>query len=434
MAKKAKTTIRQTFIITYIVPGVIQLMALISGIVLSSLYIKTNDKAFLYSGIATVLTLSLVYIVVCVMTFFRLNSIYNDGLYKTTALMLRNLKNNVASDLQFPITNIKEIDELNKDLTEVNTIISNATMISANLDNAFIPLVFLSEEDRIVTLDSFKNELRSLIYSSQNYRNAIIEIFYDLTEDTLTEEESSRLIKVVKESFIGYKYYLFIPNENNTGYYMFLPRFDSFSHIRERLTAAMKRISLTKKTFDGLTTVNARFSVVAYPYSNINELFPDLIYAKRQGKVINIYLPNRLTALSESIIMQNSLNLNNMSRVLDKLSSLKVTARERDNSYKTIRETLQSLVTYLGIDYAGLILFDDVDNSYYSKISVNGDNIVLFKENTPVDKGLIDAFEKTKDEDNSFYFSSREHAGYILSRYLDRANINLLNMRYIVRQ
>ena len=43
----------------------------------------------------------------------------------------------------------------------------------------------------------------------------------------------------------------------------------------------------------GIETINARVVLVAYPYSDTSEMIHDLNYAKQEGKVINIYLPNR---------------------------------------------------------------------------------------------------------------------------------------------
>ena len=424
MKKKKEMTIRKSFILAYLIPALISVVLLVGMTIFLVLYNKLDNRIFLYVGIAYTLTLVAIYIVVALIAFRKTYKTYYHGLYRTTAVILRNLKNNVVGDDMYPETNIEEINELNKDLEEVNTIVSNSTMISADLENSYIPLVFISEENRLVTLDSFKNELRSLIYCSQNYRNAIIELFYDLNDDTLTKEEGTSLLKYVQQEFKEYKHYIFAPNENGSGFFMFLPRVESFSHIKERLLAVMKQSSVTKKTFDGLTTIPLRFSIVCYPYSNIDELFPDLLYAKRQGLPLYLYLPNRLNVLSESRILQNSLNMNNMSRILEKLNSLKVTLRERENSRNTIRETLLSLSAYLNIDYCGVIVYDDVNSSFNARIVVSQIKEALFKEGDSIDKGFINALDAVKDDDDSLYFSSRNHVGYELARYLDRINIS----------
>ena len=314
MAKsKKQITIRQSFLLSYFIPGAILLILLLGAMGLLIAYGKTQNRIVLIVSVSYVLVLSALYAGTAIFMYFKMKQIYYKGLYRTTSTLLRGFKNNIASDESYPKTNIVEINDLNKDLHDVNTIIGNSTMITADLENSYIPLVFISEEERIVTLDSFKSELRSLIYCSQNFRNVIVEIFYDLEEDTLTKEESKRLVSVISESLGDYQHFIFAPNNNGTGFYLYLPRTDSFSHIQERLISAMKNLSITKKTFDGLATINARFSIVCYPYSNIDELFPDLDFAKRQGKVLYLYLPNRLSALRDNRIVQNALNLNNLS-------------------------------------------------------------------------------------------------------------------------
>ena len=422
--KKKKYTIRQSLSLSYIIPGIILAVLLAGAVVLFTIYVKTTNRTFLISGITYVVVMLLIYTAVSLIVYRDIKKVYYNGLYKTTSSLLRGIKNNIPTDDKYPDKRIVEMENLNEGLREINTIISNSTMISNDLESAYIPLVFINDELRIVTLDSFKKELRSLIYCSQNYRNAIVEAFYDLDDDVLTKEETERLVQVMRNSFNDYQHFIFAPNDNGTGYYLFLPRMDSFSHIEERLMAAMKDLSITKKTFDGLTTINARFSVVCYPYSNINELFPDLLYAKRQGQVINIYLPNRLTALSENRVLQNSLNLNNMSRMLESLTDLKVATRERNSSYVVVKKTLESLVTYLDLDYAGVILYDFVNDGYYSKIHVHKGKTSLFKDGVSIDNDFINALDKTKDKDDSLYFSSRRHAGYILARYLDKINVS----------
>lgn len=398
------------------------LLTIVGCIVFSYLYTSRNDFIFVIIAIIYSSVLVVLYSITVIIAFFRLRYIYQDGLYKVTASLLRNLKNNVASDEVYPKSHIKEMEELNVDLKQVTTMISNATMISNDLSNAYIPLNFISEENRLVTLESFKSELRNLIYCSQNFRNVLVEAFYDLNEDTLNEEEEKRIVSTLKENLLDYPHILFVPNDNRTGFYIFLPHINSFSHIQERLLAAMKHISVTKKTFDGLMTINARFSIVCYPYSNIDELFPDLLYAKRQGQNINLYLPNRLTSLSENKIMQNSLNLNNMSRVLEKISNLNLTASHRGESKERIHETLQSLITYLDIDYSGVLVYDDINEKYVPFLSAQKGKELLFKEYESIDPLFIDAMNEVSDVDNSYYFSSRSHAGVALAKFLDKIN------------
>ena len=424
MKKRREFTIAQSFALSLIIPGAILATLLVSGGLLFTFASIKESKILLIIGLVVVSVLAIAYIVFSLLAFFILRKVYQDGLYKTTAALLRGLKSNVPTTENFPETTIKEINELRSELVEVNTMTSNSTMISYDLSSSYIPLNYISEEDSIVTLESFKAELRSLIYCSQNYRNAIVEVFYDLDDDEINQDESKRIVSILKDSFSDYSHILFIPNNNKTGFFMFLPKIDSLSNIRDRLESAMKHLSVSKKTFDGLATINARFSVVCYPYSNINELFPDLMYAKRQGLPLNIYLPNRLSALSESRILQNSLNLNHMSRVMEKLTDLKVTSKEKNKSMRTIQNTMEDLITYLDIDCAGIISFDDVNNVYESTLSVFRNNQNIFPVGSQIEREFVDTIDNAKDGDDSYYFSSRDHTPAPVAEYLDKIGVS----------
>ena len=424
MKKKNKqVTISQSFAISLIVPGAILVALLIESGILFSLAAYLDNNTLYLVGLIISIILLIAYVVTSIIFFYKLKKVYHDGLYKTTASLLKGLRGNIPSNENYPETNIIEINELRSELDEVNTMISNSTMISNDLSSAYIPLNYISEEESLVTLESFKGELRSLIYSSQNFRNMIVEVFYDLDDDVITQDEGKRIVAVLRDEFKEYPNILFAPNETKSGFYIFLPKIDSISHIRDTLMITMKHISVSKKTFDGLSTLNARFSAVCYPYSNINELFPDLMYAKRQGLPLFIYLPNRLSALSENRILQNSLNLNHMSRVLEKISNLKVTSKEKTKTLKTIKNTLQDVITYLDIDDAGVITFDDVNNVYKSVLVSSKNKEQTFPVGALIDSQFVEALDSVKDNDDSFYFSSRKHITFEVSKFVDRVGV-----------
>ncbi len=424
MSKKRKEiTIARSFALSFVIPGLILAVMLVSSMVLFALSSKFSSRELLIAGLAVVGNLTIAYAVTSIIFFRKLIKVYQDGLYKTTASLLRGLKQNIPTIENYPETMIKEMNELREELNDVNTITSNSTLISHDLSEAYIPLNYISEEEGLITLESFKTELRALIYSSQNYRNAIVEVFYDLDDDEITKEEGKRIVAVLRDNFINYDHILFVPNEDKTGFFMFLPKVDSLSNIRDRLEASMKNISVAKKTFDGVATISARFSVVCYPYSNINELFPDLKYAKRQGLALNIYLPSRLTALSENRVLQNSINLNHMSRVMEKLTDLKVTSKEKNKSIKTIERTMMDLITYLDIECAGIISFDDVNNVYESTLSLERDTTPVFPVGAMIEKRFINAIDAAKDPDDSYYFSTRKHTPYEVGNFLDKIGV-----------
>ena len=212
MKKRKEYTIAQSFALSLIVPGVILATLLVSGGLLFTLASQLENKVLLIVGIVVVGILAIAYILFSIIAFIKLRNTYQDGLYKTTAALLRGLKSNVPTTENFPETTIKEINELRSELAEVNTMTANSTMISNDLSSSYIPLNYISSEDNLVTLESFKAELRSLIYCSQNYRNAIVEAFYDLDDDEIinSKMEKNELkypIDIVKGSSKKYNEY-----------------------------------------------------------------------------------------------------------------------------------------------------------------------------------------------------------------------------------
>ena len=424
MAKKKKTyTINQTFIISILIPGSILLLNLFGALVFSSLYIAFGDHLYLYLIAGYVGFFLLMYILSGVIIVRKLRKSYIDGLYGNTSHVLKQIKNNRKDITRYPETRIKEINELNEDIDVIDAMFTNGTLISESYSEAIIPLQHVNNDPMVVTLDSFKKYLTPLIYNAQNYRNALAELYYTFDNDTLNSEEQEFILTKLKEMFFDYDYKLFILNEDKSGFYIFLPHIDSFSHVEELAFNNMKKLSVSKKTYDGLSTINAKFSMVSYPYSNIDELFPDLRYAKRQGKVINVYLPNRLNMLSESKVIQSSMNLNNASRIVELLSDLKISSKDRNKSLSTIKKALELFNNYLDIDYSGIFVQNDDDYTFYSVISASKDK-PIYEEGSKVEREFIEAFDKAVDEDCSYYFSARSHCNVNLARYLDRINFS----------
>ena len=424
MAKKKKTySINQSFIISILIPGSILLLILFGGVALSTLYILYSDVLYLYILAGYVGFFVLMYVLSGVIIIKGLRKSYIDGLYGNTSHVLKQLKNNKKDITRYPETRIKEISDLNEDIDIINAIFTNGTLISESYSDANIPLEHINGDPLLVSLESLKKYITPLIYNAQNYRNALAELYYSFDNDVLTDEEQTFILNKLKEMFFDYEYKLFALNEDKSGFYIYLPHIDSFSHVEELAFNNMKKLSVNKKTYDGLSTINARFSMVSYPYSNISELFSDLRYAKRQGKVLNVYLPNRLNMLSESKYIQNSMNLNNVSRIVEILSDLKISSKDRNKSISTVRKALESFNSYLDIDYSGIFLQNDDDYTFYSFISSSSDK-PIFPEGSKVEREFVEAFDKAVDEDCSYYFSARSHCNVNLARYLDRMNFS----------
>lgn len=422
MKNKKGRSINSTFYSAYIFPGIIIFLFLAASIVLALLYINIKDMLYIYILIGVDVVLVGLYIFACSYNMRKLNKYYVEGLYGNTSLLLEQLKNNSKDFTRYPKTNIKELNELNDELDIVSSEFENATLISNTFQVSHIPLEYVGEDKEFVTLASLKKYLRPLIYSAQNFRNALCEIFYDFDDDALEEDEQKTVLAQIKNMMSDYEYRLFALNEDKSGYYIYLPHIESFNHVRDLVFNYTKKLSVSKKTYDGIAMINARFSLVCYPYSDIDDLFSDLKYAKRQGETINIYLPNRLDMLGHSKLVQNSMNLNNVSRILESLSDLRISSNERMNSLNTVKKALSAFTSYLDIDYTGIFILNDDDHKYYSAIDVSKTK-GIFPEGMEIPKDFIDAFDTAVDEDCSYYFSARSHCNVHLAMHLDKMNL-----------
>ncbi|MBO4682615.1 MAG: EAL domain-containing protein, partial [Bacilli bacterium] len=425
MKQKHTHSIKSTFIISVWMPGTLLLYILITSMLFSYFYIKTSEVVYLAVLTGLDALFVIMYISVCVVMIRRLKRYYLDGLYSNTANLLNQLKNNSKDFTRYPETRIRELTMLNDDLDVVSAEFSNATLISHSYNESQIPLEHVGDDEELVTLESLKKYITPLIYSAQNFRNALAELYYSFDDDALEEDEQKEILSQLKKMFADYEYRLFALNEDASGFYIYLPYVESFSHIQELVFNYMKRLSVSKKTYDGISTINARFSLVCYPYSDINDLFSDLRYAKRQGEVIHFYLPNRLSMLGKSKLIQNSMNLNNISRILELLSDLKISSRDRAKSMATIKKALGTFLNYLDIDYAGIVIQNDDDYMLYNMMSVaKGDLKPIFKEEETISREFIEACDKAVDADCSYYFSARSHCNVDLAVYLDKVHIS----------
>ena len=53
----------------------------------------------------------------------------------------------------------------------------------------------------------------------------------------------------------------------------------------------------------------------------MSELLSDLQFAKREDKIINVYLPNRIRFLQDNRLLKNSMNLNAMTKLIQPLQN-----------------------------------------------------------------------------------------------------------------
>ena len=415
--------IRSSFRLVTIIPAFVLLVMLAIFALFISLYMSTDNRVFLFVLIGLLVFLGAGYIVLCFFAVKFFYRVFYFGLYEVTGKNLRMLADG-RSDLEhYPMVDILEVKELNEKTEHVKTVLENAYLVTHTPDFSKIDLEYIDEKKHLITIQSMRKNMPNLIFLSQSFRNVIIEVYYEFEEGELSPENEGYILNVFYNTFKDYKNFLFAFRENHRSLLIYLPVIDNFSRIEELLTLKSKDLSVTSRGMQGIVNIPARFAVVAYPYSSEDSILSDLRYAKRQNKVINFFLPNRTkNNVDQRVLMHTSMNINYMSRLLASLSEMHNYVDDDEEDRNTIRQVLNDLTKYLDINEAGIILFQDDVKEFRSYVKTEDSTLFPEKKLVPID--FIDAFADAVDDDNSYYFSSRNHANISVGKMLDYYGIS----------
>ena len=400
------------------------IIALIVGLTtFASLYVATKESAFLYLLVLYSLIFVAIYFLFAFYFVRKFNELFVNGLYGITITNYQNIAEHEGKLKEYPTDSYDEFFELNDTINILKSELDYATLIAQENSFKHINLDYLDVERNVISLRSFKKNLDAIIFASQNYRNVLVEIYYELNEDILTPHELDYLVTLMRKNFSDYDSLLFAISEDHRSLFMYFPRIDSLSKIQEQLEATIKSATINKRTPDGATHLIAHFALVCYPFSDIKEIFSDLQYAKRQGEIINIYLPNRIAAVNDNRILKNTMNLNMMSKLMAPLLNLDLSLQNSEKNRKEVEQVIRNIRTYFNLDYAGIISYDEVSGSYYFSFQDQNKEIAPLSPNGKIEKEFAFAMNAAKDENDSYYFSCRSHANAPLGRHLDRVGL-----------
>ena len=392
-------------------------------IAFAAAYISTKKDGFFIGAILYGVLMAVLYVVITVLTTRKFKQLFVRDLYDTTLFNLRNITDNDNALIKYPNNTYEEFTSLNEEIETLKTELDASTLIANTADFSHISLDYVDVEHNVVYLRSFKNNLEQIIFDSQNYRNLLMELYYELNEDALTDNEINYLITLMRKFFGNYHNVLYIVNENHKSLFFYFPRIDSLSKVREQLEILLKSATISKRTPEGIVSLIAHFNIVCYPFSNVKEMFPDLEYAKRQGEIINFYLPNRLTTLTDNKILKNSMNLNTMSKILAPLLNLNLSLQNSAKNRQEVEKVIKSVRTHFNLDYAGIISYDEVRDVYSFSYQDTEKNMPPLSNSSFIEREFVLSMNAAKDEDDSYYFSSRANANSALGRHLDRVGL-----------
>ena len=422
--KKQIVSMGQSFRRTITIIGIIILLWFALTTTFSVLAVTLDNPVLLILSLSFFVIGGVTFTIIAISAYKRFKKIYYDNLYRVTLANYTNLgQSNFTYTPYDRSLGIKEINELTDKADSIYSFISNSTFVPKTADFSNIDFEYVDKDRRIIKLESFKSLIQSVILVSQSYRNALLELYFD-TKIFGQDYDREYVLDQIISHFKDYPNALFIVDDTGASTYLYLPNIDSISQIKERLFLLIKSSTIASRGGTGFVPLPLHASLVCYPYSNVDELFSDLHYAKRQGMLINVYLPNRLKQLDENTVINTSMNLNYMTRILRNLDNMNFNSANPDHDMRVVRNTLSLLVSYLHIGRAGVIVHDPARKEFISLMSFGNGEKPLFKEGDVVEESFIDALKSVHDDDYSYYFSRRETVNIELAALVDRLNIS----------
>ena len=237
--------------ITY-VPLAIFFLLILFDVPLFIFYHANHEMVFLIIMISISALLAILYVIFAVYAMKRFRSVFVRGLYGITVYNLRNITDNGNALIDYPNNTYEEFVSLNEQVNELKGELDTSTLIAGNANFSHINLDYIDVDQRLTTFRSFKINLESIIFASQNYRNVLIELYYDLGEETLTDKDLTYLLVLLRKQFQDYQHSLFILADNKKSIYVYLPRIDSLSKVNEQLQMILKAATISKRSADGI--------------------------------------------------------------------------------------------------------------------------------------------------------------------------------------
>ena len=169
--------------------------------IFSWLYARTDNYTYLFIILGFGALMLVVYIAYTFYVVNRFNMVIIEGIYNTTVRNFENLTRNEGRFLEYPNKQYEEIITLNQHIDTLRSELSGATLIPSKNNYDGIVLDYWNKDKNIITFESFKRELPNIIFKSQNYRNVIVEVYYELTDEDLTQKDADYIIGVLSNNF-----------------------------------------------------------------------------------------------------------------------------------------------------------------------------------------------------------------------------------------
>ena len=416
MAKKKKGLL-QTFKGYIFIPAFIVAVILISTIILVTLYAYLHSQIFIIIfDVVTVVTLVL-YIIFYIRLSRKLTKTYYKQLYETTLTNLNKIKNNDTNLVDYGKSDIREIQLLNKATGDIKAKLDSAFLVVKKSDYSSINLEYINKDLNLITYKSFKDNIANIIFVSQSYRNVIIEVYFDFPgEVVIQDKDKDRLLSLYRDTFKEHDNVLYMFGEENRSLIIYIPVIDSFSEIKEKLNFVVTNSSLMVRDERGIRNILAKYALVCYPFSNEDMILGDLQYAKSLGKPYNLYLPIRYKSnVGSNLLLNTSMSMNYTSKIVEALSNLDYSTSNNNKNETILKNSFEAIANFLDVDDAGIITYNDSMDRYYSYVSSRRSSLFT---NHDIKKEVVEAFASVIDQEDAYYFSTRNHANISLQPIL----------------
>ena len=430
MAKK-KAGLLQTYKRYIIVPAFIVTIVLAITILMTTLYAYSGKLVYIIVlSVIAVATLSS-YIIFYVRLSKKLKDTYYKQLFETTYTNINKIKNNDTNLVSYGDSDIREIQMLDKATSEIKAKLESSYLVLRSPDYSKINLKYVNKSLNLVTYQSFKENIASILFVSQSFRNVILEVYFDLPRDMrINDLDKGRLLDLYRETFKDHSNVLYMFGEDERSLIIYIPVVDSFNEIKEKINLVVTESSLMVRDERGIQNVLAKYAIVAYPFSNEEMILGDLKYAVSQGKPYNLYLPTRYKSnIDAKLLMNTSMNLNYSSKIIGALSELDYSAKNNERNHVLLKEVFDAITNFMDIDDGGIIVYNSLADKYQTYTSNTRGTMF----NGAIDNSFVEKLGNAVDDDDVFYFSTVKHAGISLQQPLSMYGIKS-GIYYVIRE
>lgn len=424
MKNKKRVHSIKSYLVIYTISFVVSILLFaVAAIIMSLIAYNRDDKQLI---MVEMIVLPCLFAIVGIVLIISIIRIYK-GVYKGLYLTSKNIIEDVAEDKKvfkrYPKGMTKEFDALNESVELVETHLNNLVIYSKNIDYKTLNLEYANPELNIISYASFSEKIPEIIMLSQAYRNAFLHVSYGDKISTLLGLSEAEIVRNLHNIF-NYSNILIADTYDHTGFYVYVPQVDSMNRLKEEIELFSKGTSMIKNTPNGKSLVIAKISAVVYPFSDMEDILSDLRYAARQGKAVNIYLPDRMNKKDNKQVMHGSLSLNNATQQIANIAAIKSYEESSTNIKANIKKQISAFAAFINADYAGVVVRDDKIDRYQNLIVVNHKEDDFIKEDDFMDASVLKVLSEVADRDGTYYFSTRSHLNRELGNILDKFFIN----------